>query len=178
LEVAGKRSGHGGRALTVVAGHREVAGATGWIWEVGRGAEGVRPRPCCSYRHGHGARSVWTVAGARAGMHRRVSHSRARGTLLLLLFQRPLVPNLREFGQDHIVRYVPQGMLCRFCLEVERFSAVYKELSRRQVVSVWLLRPEANPCQDHVKRLGFVSKFCQGVPKVIWHQFVIWTSQI
>jgi hypothetical protein len=40
---------------------------------------------------------------------------------------------------------------------------MYRELSRHQ---------------DHVKRLGFVSKFCQGMTKVIWHLFVIWTSQI
>jgi hypothetical protein len=32
LEVAGKRSGHGGRALAMVAGHGEVVGATGWLW--------------------------------------------------------------------------------------------------------------------------------------------------
>jgi hypothetical protein len=56
LEVAGKRFGHGGRALALVAGHGEVAGAAGWLWGVGRGAEGVRPRPCCSYRRGRGAR--------------------------------------------------------------------------------------------------------------------------
>jgi hypothetical protein len=46
-------------------------------------------------------------------------------------------------------------MLRRFCVGAERFSAVYRELSRRQVVSVTLLRPEANPCQDHIKQLGF-----------------------
>jgi hypothetical protein len=31
LEVAGKRPGHGGRALAVVAGRGEVAGAAGWL---------------------------------------------------------------------------------------------------------------------------------------------------
>jgi hypothetical protein len=31
LEMAGKRSDHAGRALAVVAGHGEVAGATGWL---------------------------------------------------------------------------------------------------------------------------------------------------
>jgi hypothetical protein len=127
---------------------------------------------------------AWTGAGARAGVARReragrrapaVRRGRARGTLLLLLFQRPWASNLHEFRQDHIVRYVPRGMLCCFCVGAERFSAVYRELSRRQVISVWLLRPEANPCQDHVKRLRFVSKFFQGVPKVIWRQFIIWT---
>jgi hypothetical protein len=56
-EVAGKRPGHGGRALVVVAGCGEVAGAVGWLWGPGHGAEGVRPRLCCSYRRGRGARS-------------------------------------------------------------------------------------------------------------------------
>jgi hypothetical protein len=65
------------------------------------------------------------------------------------------------------------GYALLFCVESKRFSVVYRELPRRQVVSVYLLRPKAKPCQDHVKRLGFVSKFCQGVPKVIWRQFVI-----
>jgi hypothetical protein len=40
----------------VVAGHGEVAGAAGWPWGVGRGADGVRPRLYCSYRRGCGAR--------------------------------------------------------------------------------------------------------------------------
>jgi hypothetical protein len=58
-------------------------------------------------------------------------------------------------------------MLCRFCVEVERFSVVYIELSRCQVLSVWLLHPEVNTCQDHVERLRFVLNLCQGVFKVI-----------
>jgi hypothetical protein len=41
-------------------------------------------------------------------------------------------------------------LLCRFHVEVERFMVVYRELSCRQVFSVWLLRPKVNPCQDHV----------------------------
>jgi hypothetical protein len=69
-------------------------------------------------------------------------------------------------------------MLCCFCVGAEGFSVVYIELLRLQVVSVWLLRPEVNPCQDHVKQLRFVTKFFQGVPKVIWCQFVIWTSLV
>jgi hypothetical protein len=32
LKVAEKRFGNSGRALAVVAGHGEVAGATGWLW--------------------------------------------------------------------------------------------------------------------------------------------------
>jgi hypothetical protein len=64
-------------------------------------------------------------------------------------------------------RYVFSTLLCRFCVEVERFSVVYRELSRRQVLSVKLPRPEVNPCQDHVKWLRFVFKLCQGVYKVI-----------
>jgi hypothetical protein len=40
------------------AGGVELAGAKSWVWEVRRGAEGVRPRLHCSYRRGRGARSV------------------------------------------------------------------------------------------------------------------------
>jgi hypothetical protein len=74
-EVAGKRPGHGGRALAVVAGHGEVAGATGWLWGAWRGEEGVRPRPCCSYRLGRGA---WSGVDRceRASAH---GSARARG---------------------------------------------------------------------------------------------------
>jgi hypothetical protein len=96
LEVAGKRSGHGGRALAMVAGRGEVAGATGWLWGVRCSAEGVQPRPCCSYRHGHGARSGvdrCRRAGAHGSVRARgqactwhISRGRARGTSLLLLF--------------------------------------------------------------------------------------------
>jgi hypothetical protein len=57
LGVAGKRPDHGGRALGVVVGCGEVVGVVGWLQGVRRGAEGVRPRPCCSYRRGRGARS-------------------------------------------------------------------------------------------------------------------------
>jgi hypothetical protein len=56
-EVARKRPDHGGRALAVVAGRGEVAGAVGWLWEVGQGAEGVRRRLHYFYRRGRGARS-------------------------------------------------------------------------------------------------------------------------
>jgi hypothetical protein len=50
----------------VLAGRGEVAGAVGWLWEAGSGAEGVRSKPCCSYRHGRGARSGVDRCG-RAG---------------------------------------------------------------------------------------------------------------
>jgi hypothetical protein len=47
--------------LATVAGARvggvELAGAKTWVWEVRRGAKGVRPRLHCSYRRGRGARS-------------------------------------------------------------------------------------------------------------------------
>jgi hypothetical protein len=75
LEVTGKRYGHGGRALAVVVGHGEVARAVGWLLGVGRGAKGVRPRPCCSYRRGRGARSGMDGCG-RTGAH---GPARARG---------------------------------------------------------------------------------------------------
>jgi hypothetical protein len=78
----------------VVAGNRvaraggvELARAKSWVWEVRQGAEGVRPRPHCSYRRGRGARSGVDRcghAGARAGVHRRVRRGRARTSLLLL----------------------------------------------------------------------------------------------
>jgi hypothetical protein len=72
-EVTRKRSSHGGRALDMVAGRGEVAGARGWLWGVGHGAEGVRPRSCCSYRRG--ARSSVDRCG-HAGAH---GTARARG---------------------------------------------------------------------------------------------------
>jgi hypothetical protein len=67
-EVDRKRPGHSGRALEVVVSRGEVARAAGWLWGAGRGAEGVRPRPCCSYRRGRGARSGMDWCG-RAGWH-------------------------------------------------------------------------------------------------------------
>jgi hypothetical protein len=75
LGVAGKRPGHGGRALAVVASRGEVVGAAGWLRGVRQCAEGVRPRPCCSYRRGRGARSGVDQCG-RAGVH---GSARARG---------------------------------------------------------------------------------------------------
>jgi hypothetical protein len=61
----------------VVAGRGEVAGATGWLWGVRRGAEGVRSRPCCSYRHGRGARSGMDRCG-RAGRRAPTRQPRSR----------------------------------------------------------------------------------------------------
>jgi hypothetical protein len=66
LEVVRERSGHGGRALAVLAGRGEVAGATSWLWGVGRGAEGGRLRLCCSYRRGRSVGSGVNRCG-RAG---------------------------------------------------------------------------------------------------------------
>jgi hypothetical protein len=173
-----KRCGHGGRALAVVAGHGEVVGATSWLWGVGRSAEGVRPRPCCSYRRGRGARSSVDRCG-RAGRCAPARQPRSSTWHIASTpVPMPIGSKSSRIWARSYSKICSRGMLCRFCVGAKRFSAVHRELSRRQVVSVWLLRPEENPCQDHVKRLGFVSKFCQGVSKVIWRQFVICTLQI
>jgi hypothetical protein len=63
-------------------------------------------------------------------------------------------------------------------VEVERFGAVYSELSRRQDVSVTRPHPEVNPCEDYVKRLRKVLKLRQGMFREIWRHFVIWTKWI
>jgi hypothetical protein len=84
-----------------------------------------------------------------------------------------MAPNLHVFGQDPIVRYVPPTELYCFHVEAEGFSGLCRELSRRQLGCVWLLRPEAIPCQDRVNRSGFVSKLRQGMSKIFWRHFVI-----
>jgi hypothetical protein len=73
-------------------------------------------------------------------------------------FKRSQAPHLCEFGQDPIVRSVPPTKLCRLCVEAEGFSGLCRELSRRQLGCVWLLRPEAILCQDRVNRPRFVFK--------------------
>jgi hypothetical protein len=73
--------------------------------------------------------------------------------------------------------------LCRICSPdytlsfacgAKRFRVKGRELSPRQCGSVTRWSPEANPCQDHVKRPNFAPKFLQGVFKVIWRLFHIW----
>jgi hypothetical protein len=39
----------------------------------------------------------------------------------VVIFNRPLAPNLSEFGQDTIVRYLPLTSFWRFCVEAEAF---------------------------------------------------------
>jgi hypothetical protein len=97
-----------------------MAKASGGIYRRGRGAD---------------ARGGATTRGARAaaasprsaGLTRR----RARGSLLLPEFKCSWVGDLRVFGHDHCTRFALPTELCRLCVEVERFGAVYRELSHR-----------------------------------------------
>jgi hypothetical protein len=133
LVVAGKSPGHGGRGLAVVAGRGEVVGAAGWLREVRRGAEGVRPRPCYSYRHGRGAQSGVDRCG-RAGWRAPARQPRSS------TWHIACAPVLTPIG------FISSRI--GLCVGVEGFSPVYSELSCRQVLSVWLPRPEVNPCQN------------------------------
>jgi hypothetical protein len=106
-----------GRAL---GARVQMAKASGGIYRRGRGAD---------------ARGGATTRGARAaaasprsaGLTRR----RARGSLLLPEFKCSWVGDLRVFGHDHCTRFALPTELCRLCVEVERFGAVYRELSHR-----------------------------------------------
>jgi hypothetical protein len=67
---------------------------------------------------------------------------------------------------------------CHLWVDVVRFWAMDRELSRRQNTSVTRPSPEENLRQDHVKRLRKFLKLCQGVFKVVWRHFGIWTYLI
>jgi hypothetical protein len=60
--------------------------------------------------------------------------------------------DLRVFGHDHCTRFAPPIELCRLCVEVERFGAVYIELSCHKGGSVTRSSLEVKPCQDRVKQ--------------------------
>jgi hypothetical protein len=77
--------------------------------------------------------------------------------------------------------------LCKICSRdyalsfvrgAERFRVKGRELSPRQYGSVTRPSSEANPCQDRVKRPSLAPKFFQGVFKVVWRYFYIWTHLI
>jgi hypothetical protein len=77
--------------------------------------------------------------------------------------------------------------LCKICSPdialsfahgAKRFRVKGRELSPRQCGSITRPSPEANPCQDHVKRPSLAPKFFQGVFKVVWRYFYIWTYLI
>jgi hypothetical protein len=63
-------------------------------------------------------------------------------------------------------------------VEVVLFWAMDRELSRRQNASVTRPSTEENLRQDHVKWLINFLKLCQGVFKVVWRHFGIWTYLI
>jgi hypothetical protein len=77
--------------------------------------------------------------------------------------------------------------LCKICSPnyalsyargAEQFWVKGRELSPRQCGSVTRPSSEANPCQNHVKRPSLAPKFFQGVFKVVWRYFYIWTYLI
>jgi hypothetical protein len=45
----------------------------------------------------------------------------------VVAFKRPLAPNLREFGQDPIIRFLLLATLCRLSVEVEAFLGLCSE---------------------------------------------------
>jgi hypothetical protein len=47
--------------------------------------------------------------------------------LSVVAFKRLLAPNLREFGQDPIVRSLPPTNLCPLCVEAEAFLGLCSE---------------------------------------------------
>jgi hypothetical protein len=68
----------------------------------------VRGRaPECAQPHGHGVKHV--------------------AELSVVALKRLVAPNLHEFGQDPIVRYVPPTKLCRLCVEAEAFLGLCSE---------------------------------------------------
>jgi hypothetical protein len=45
----------------------------------------------------------------------------------VVIFKRPLAPNLREFGQDPFVRFLLPTTFCRFCVGAEAFLGLCSE---------------------------------------------------
>jgi hypothetical protein len=52
---------------------------------------------------------------------------RARGRVSVVVLKRLLAPNLREFRQDPIVRFLLPTTLCRLCVEAEAFLGLCSE---------------------------------------------------
>jgi hypothetical protein len=107
-----------------------------------------------------------------------VSRGRARGMVssapvLTLIGHRSL-----RIWQDRHVGFVPPTELCRLCVDVVRFWARDRELSRRQIASVTRSSCKENLHQNCVKHLRNFLKLCQGVFKVVWRHFGIWTYLI
>jgi hypothetical protein len=63
-------------------------------------------------------------------------------------------------------------------MDVVRFWAMDRELSCRQNASVTRPSPEENLRQDRVKHLRKFLKLHQGMFKVVWRHFGIWTYLI
>jgi hypothetical protein len=47
--------------------------------------------------------------------------------LSVVVFKRPLAPDLHDFGQDPVVRFLLPTTLCRLCVEVEAFLGLCSE---------------------------------------------------
>jgi hypothetical protein len=86
--------------------------------------------------------------------------SRVLGTLgqILLSYLVHMHSRMRSLGQGQV-----------------HVGPITWEVLPHQLGCVSPLRPEAIPCQDRVNRPMIVSKLRQGMPKVFWRHFVIWT---
>ena len=74
-----------------------------------------------------GARGVRGGAPVRAqALRHSVEHV---AEFSVVAFKHPLAPNLREFGQDPIVRSLLLTTLCRLCVEAEAFLGLCSEQS-------------------------------------------------
>jgi hypothetical protein len=71
---------------------------------------GDRHRPCAAHAQ--------IAASARPNNRAR---DRTSGSVILPEFKRLQGANLREFGQDHRVGFVPPTEFCRLCVDVVRF---------------------------------------------------------
>jgi hypothetical protein len=72
-----------------------------------------------------GARGVHGGAPVRAQPLRHIVEHVAGFSVVV--FKRPLAPNLHGFGQDPIVRFLLLTTLCRLCVEAEAFLGLCSE---------------------------------------------------
>jgi hypothetical protein len=107
-----------------------------------------------------------------------VSRGRTRGMVSSAPVVTPIGHRSLRICQDRCVGFVPPTELCRLCVDVVRFWARNRKLSRPQIASVTRPSSEENLRQNHVKRLRNFLKLRQGVFKVVWRHFGIWTYLI
>jgi hypothetical protein len=119
--------------------------------------------------------SAW-VRGLACTGH--VSRGRARGMVSSTPILTPIGCRSLRIWARSPCRICSPAELCCLCVDVVRCWAMDRELSHRQIASVTRPSSEENLRQDLVKRLRNLLKLYQGMFKVVWRHFGIWTYLI